>query len=359
MEEYDWMWLCCIPGFAERDRKRLLKLYGSPENIRRAAKSSMEESGLTQAKIRRIKEHQKNFDAAGEYHKFEKQGIKFISSIHREYPEALRQIWDYPSGLFYIGRIPEKTEMCIALVGARMCSGYGRQTADKLASCLAERGVSVVSGMAFGIDAAAQSACVRAGGKSYGILGCGVDVCYPRENYELYEKLKEHGGIISEYPPGTQPLPYHFPMRNRIISGLSKTVVVVEARKKSGTLITADMALEQGRDVYAVPGRMDDPLSEGCNRLIRQGAGILNDFEDFLEESGCPPKDVQIRQKSKLVLATPENLVYSCLDSQSKSLQQIAGECKLPVQQTMQALCSLQIRGMIEENAKNYYAKTR
>ena len=170
-----------------------------------------------------------------------------------------------------------------AIIGARLASGYGREQARRFARRLASRGITIISGMARGIDGIAQKAALDAGGRSYAVLGCGVDICYPEENRELYDRLLQEGGIISEYPPGTYPEARLFPQRNRIISGLSDLVLVIEARKKSGTLITVDMALEQGREVYALPGRVSDALSDGCNRLIRQGAGPATCPEDILE----------------------------------------------------------------------------
>ena len=162
-------------------------------------------------------------------------------------------------------------------------TGYGREQARRFGRRIGARGISVISGMARGIDGIAQKAALDAGGRSYAVLGCGVDICYPEENRELYERLQQQGGVLSEYPPGMQPIAKLFPPRNRIISGLSDLVLVIEARKRSGTLITVDMALEQGREVYALPGRVSDSLSDGCNRLIRQGAGPATCPQDILE----------------------------------------------------------------------------
>lgn len=174
-------------------------------------------------------------------------------------------------------------EPAAAIIGARLASGYGREQARRFSYRLASRGITIISGMARGIDGIAQMAALDAGGKSYAVLGCGVDICYPEENRKLYDRLLQQGGIISEYPPGTFPEARLFPQRNRIISGLADLVLVIEARKKSGTLITVDMALEQGREVFALPGRVSDSLSDGCNRLIRQGAGAATCPEDILE----------------------------------------------------------------------------
>lgn len=212
------------------------------------------------------------------------EGIRILKRGGREYPERLKEIPGAPAELYVLGRMPEEDRPAVAIIGARDCSEYGRYVASGLGAALARCGIQVISGMARGIDGIGQEAALDAGGSSFAVLGSGVDVCYPAGNRRLYEKLKLGGGILSEYPPGTPPLSHHFPPRNRIVSGLSDVVVVVEAREKSGTLITVDMALEQGREVYVVPGRVTDSLSAGCNRLLKLGAGILLDEGEFLEE---------------------------------------------------------------------------
>ncbi|MCM1543050.1 MAG: DNA-processing protein DprA [Blautia sp.] len=213
-----------------------------------------------------------------------KDDISFITPFDREYPEKLRNIPDAPSGLYVRGRLPVETDITVAVIGARECSDYGRYVAEGLGAFFGKNGVTVVSGMAKGIDGISQWAALEAGGTSVGVLGCGVDICYPARNRELFDRLLEQGTVFSEYPPGTPPRSMNFPARNRIVSGLADAVVVVEARSRSGTLITVDMALEQGREVFVVPGRITDRLSDGCNRLIKQGAGMLLSPEELLEE---------------------------------------------------------------------------
>lgn len=210
--------------------------------------------------------------------------IRRISREDAEYPKRLAGIPDAPKYLYVKGRLPEENLPSVALIGARDCSEYGKSVAAWLGEKLGKAGVQIISGMARGIDGISQEAALDTGGSSFGVLGCGVDICYPKQNRTLYEKLCARGGVLSEYVPGTPPKPQNFPPRNRIVSGLADAVIVVEARLKSGTLITVDMALEQGREVYVVPGRVTDGLSAGCNRLLKSGAGILLDVEEFLEE---------------------------------------------------------------------------
>lgn len=199
------------------------------------------------------------------------------------YPKRMSALRGMPKALYWRGSLPEEGKAAVAVIGARTCSPYGREMAQWFAGELAAAGVQIISGMARGVDGIAQRAALEHGGKSFAVLGCGTDICYPKENKELYERLLAEGGIVSEHPAGTPPLACHFPTRNRIISALSDLVLVIEAREKSGTLITVDFALEQGRDVYVLPGRIGDSLSGGCNRLLRQGAGAALEPSDILE----------------------------------------------------------------------------
>ena len=198
--------------------------------------------------------------------------VVYYHKRDKAYPERMRPYPDMPAGIYTKGRLPFEGVPSAAIVGARACSVYGRVQARRYARELAAAGVQIISGLATGVDAAAHEGALEGGGVTFAVLGCGVDICYPKENYPLMRRMLEHGGgILSEFEPGEEPAAWHFPQRNRIISALADLVLVVEARKRSGSLITADYALEQGKSVYALPGRVNDPLSEGCNRLIAQG----------------------------------------------------------------------------------------
>ena len=244
-------------------------------------------------------------------------------------------------------------------MGARNCTAYGEKHARLLAEKLVCAGVEIISGMAKEIDGAAQRGALNGGGKTYAILGCGVDICYPSEHIGLYTDILENGGgILSEFPPGMKPLAYNFPKRNRLISGLSDAVIVIEAREKSGSLITADMALEQGRDVYALPGPVDSALSKGCNRLIYQGAAPVLSAELLMQDLGIQKAVLPAESNAtKKVLESKENLVYSSVCLYPKSISQMIDELSLPAQEVMCALASLEIKGYIKEISKNYYIR--
>lgn len=276
-------WLCNFPGMGNGQMHRLLELCGSPETLYLAGKDKWGQV-LSPKQVQALAEYTAKWRPETEYRKMREEGIELVTMADEEYPQRLRNIPDAPYGLFLRGKLPKEDAPSVALIGARECSEYGKYVARQLGAALGRRGVTVISGMARGIDGIGQEAAMEAGGYSIGVLGSGVDVCYPAQNRDIYAKLIRTGAILSTYPLGTPARPQNFPPRNRIVSGLADAVVVVEARVKSGTLITVDMALEQGREVYVVPGRVTDRLSDGCNRLIKQGAGVLLSPESFLEE---------------------------------------------------------------------------
>lgn len=305
-----------------------------------------------------ILEGRRSWDPGKDLEKQKKTGIRFYSCAHREFPQMLREIPDAPLGVFVKGNLPGEQRVSVAVVGARVCSSYGQMTAQMFAKELAAGGVQIISGMAAGVDGHAHRGALESKGLTFAVLGCGVDRCYPRQNRDIYEAITEKGGIISEYPPGTLPLPMLFPQRNRLISGLSRAVLVVEAREKSGSLITADLALEQGREVFAVPGRICDSLSQGCNRLLQQGAAVAVSPEELLQSLGVDPgKRGGRKRKNKKSLESSEELVYSCLGLQAQHLEEISKKCGLPLIQVMKLLVSLELKGCACEVRKNYYSR--
>lgn len=278
-------WLTSVEGIGSRTIEKLLQHAGTLKAVYEMNLPDMMEI-LPQSKAKALINAKTEYDIWERYEKLEKMGICFYSVYHPDYPRRLKNIPDKPYGIYVEGELPEEGIPSIAVIGARQCSSYGRFMAEVCGRELAKAGVNVISGMARGIDGISQKAALDAGGKTYAVLGCGTDICYPPENSDIYIKAKENGAVISEYPPGVPPAPRLFPRRNRIISGLADVALIIEARMKSGTLITADMALEQGKDVYVLPGRITDPLSQGCNQMLKQGAGLFHSVAGLLEETG-------------------------------------------------------------------------
>ena len=223
---------------------------------------------------------------------------------------------------------------------------------------LAKEGIQIVSGLAAGIDGAGQKGALEGGGDTYGVLGCGINICYPREHYQLYEEIVRSGGMISEYRLGEPPVARNFPVRNRIISGLSDGILVVEAREKSGSLITVEQGLNQGKDIFAVPGRITDPGSAGCNQLIQNGAYPVNSPGDILEYFGIRfQKKLSLHEKNEKGLAKKEKMVYSFIDLHPKHLEDIVSECGLPLSECMMILLDLELKGFVTSFGGNYYGR--
>ena len=280
------LWLCSLQGLGKAGWFRLWNAMGQEadfaDELQKAPPEKLEawledvfpgkEAGRKAFRI--LERGRKNLSPERCRERLERSGISFVWTGEEGFPARLRNIPDPPFLLYFRGRLPGEGRPSVGIVGARMASAYGREQARRFAGELAGKGAQIISGMAHGVDGIAGRRALEVSENSYAVLGCGVDFCYPEENRDLYENLCQKGGVISEYRPGTRPESRLFPARNRLISGLSDALLVVEAREKSGTLITVDCALEQGRDVYAIPGRLCDRGSSGCNELIRQGAGI-------------------------------------------------------------------------------------
>ncbi len=352
-------WLYHVPEIGNATIRKLLDVYGSARGIYDAGEECFKEA-VTARQLDSIIRSRMEWNLFGEYDRLKEQGIIFTTWEQKDYPERLRQIPDAPYGIFCKGKLPENHPLTVSVVGARECSEYGRYVAQGLGKVLGENGVPVISGMARGVDSICQMAALEAGGISYGVLGCGVDVCYPAGNRKLYEKLTEKGGVLSILPPGTMPRPQYFPPRNRIVSGLADVIVVVEARNRSGTLITVDMALEQGKEVYVVPGRITDRLSDGCNRLLKQGAGVILSPMDFLEEIGGKgsqdtdsPKITEQTErgngaeKETAGMSPMMKIVYEALDLYPRSMDEILSRVPgsmdvMQIYRTLLELCMMQ-----------------
>jgi DNA processing protein len=295
-----------------------------------------------------IRERLPQEDLTREYWLIKKLGVRLIPWSDPLYPLNLSYIYDPPFLLYVKGSLEKEDEKAVAVVGTRRATVYGKIVARRLARELAREGITVVSGMARGIDTAAHEGALEEGGRTIAVLGCGVDLVYPPENSSLAEEIIKKGAVISEFPLGTRPFAHNFPRRNRIISGLSRGVVVVEAPYKSGALITADCALEQGREVFAIPGTITSPCSRGTNRLIKEGAKIVEDVSDILEELNL----VSLKEDEpgiELQLSFEEKSVLDYLSSEPSHIDEVVKKTRLPVAKVGDILMRLQLKGMVRE----------
>lgn len=363
MDKYEYFWTVAKNDYINTDfitcKDDVKSLYFMDE------KDLVKIAKLSEKAASYIIEKKVKTDIDKEYDLYLKSGVKAVCFYDNNYPKKLLNIKEKPFALFYTGDLPREDRFQVAMVGARQCSEYGRYMASLISSGLANYDVEIVSGMAVGIDGIAGMAALDSGAKSYAILGCGVDVCYPRANKALYERLKKSGGVISEYPVKEGAVAVHFPKRNRIISGLSDVVIVVEAREKSGTLITVDYALEQGKEIMIVPGRATDPLSVGCNSLIKAGAYPVQNAEDVMEVlsemSGycfCKKNESKnIKQKKTEDLTTEENVLFSLLDFYPKDIAHLINTSGYDLLKIERILMELELKGYIKEVSKGMFSR--
>ncbi|MCX7785297.1 MAG: DNA-processing protein DprA [candidate division WOR-3 bacterium] len=345
-----------IPRMTEAKLKNLLQKFLKPEAIFDAAISDLlTVKGIDNEIASAIKNYQRSQETAEKYKIAERLGVKIISYLDAEYPKNLKTIEHAPPVLFIRGEIRLEDEKAIAIVGTRRPTPYGKMVAEKFSSELASIGITIVSGLARGIDTIAHQSALKVQGRTLAVLGCGIDVYYPPENKQLYDKIAQNGAIISEFNFGTTPFAMNFPKRNRIISGLSLGVLAIEAPSDSGVLNTVTWATEQGRDVFAVPGAIDKQTSAGTNQLIKQGAKPVTTIEDICEELKIT---LDKKEKSEIPVNEKEKKILEILNSDPLYSDQIADLLNEPISEVLVQLLSLEIKGLIKQLPGNKYIKT-
>jgi DNA processing protein len=353
------IWLNNIEGIHTGDFRKLISVFSSAKNVYGLDYDSLS-SVLSAEKSTFIRNGRDLSKASALVKKFNSEGITVLCPGHPDYPDKLLCI-DAPPELLYVqGHIPASlndTKSNVAIIGARNPDAYGREYALYFAEKLSHMGFNIISGLARGIDGCSHQGALNAGGYTVGVLGCGLNHIYPRENYKLYNAMSVSGAIITEYPPDAPPLASQFPERNRIISGLSDGVLVVEARKKSGSLITCHYALNQGKPVFAIPGRISDGLSEGTNTLIYDGAMCVCCPEDVAESIRCEVFDRKSTQAYDITkkLNNDEKKIYSILSMTETYIDEIIERSKLGVTKSINTLLALREKGVIKETVKGYY----
>jgi DNA processing protein len=359
-----WVWLSSLNKITSRKRFQLLGHFKAPENIWNASKTDLKALPLMTREVMMQLLDEQEKDKASELLKIIKDlGVSIITIEDRLYPDCLRNIYDPPVVLYMKGQLVED-EKAIAVVGSRNATSYGLKMAESLSYHMAGYGITVTSGMARGVDSHAHKGAINAGGRTIAVLGCGLDIVYPPENKSLMEKIVRSGAVISEYLPGIQPMPYNFPARNRIISGISVGVVIVEAGERSGSLITADFALEQGREVFAVPGNACSLYSVGTNRLIKDGAKMVTEVEDIFEElrtfddlknNESSGLNKYINKSRLQGLSGSELKIIECISLEPLHVDTILQKSGLSAQEINSILVMLELKGVISKFPGNIF----
>jgi DNA processing protein len=355
-----WIGLSSIPGVGRVTFRKLIHHFGSPEHALSASHHELREiAGLTDKVVSEIGAHPWREQAEKEIGKAEEWGVDIITADSAAYPAALRHTPDSPLYLYVKGSLLPEDGNAVAIVGTRKPTHYGLTVTHRIAYELASAGLTVVSGMARGIDTQAHRGALAAQGRTIAVLGCGIDVAYPPENKGMMEEIARAAAVVTENPFGTQPESGYFPARNRIISGLSRATVIIEAAEDSGSLITAQYTLEQRRRLFAVPGNIGSPNSRGTNSLIKQGATLVESADDILREFGIKrPGEKQGRLSRPLpVLTREEETVFRCITNEPKHIDSIMNECSATPGKLNGVLINLELKGLAKQLPGKYYVR--
>ncbi len=352
-----WIGFNLVRGIGPVRLQALLDYFGSIEAAWNAHVTDFQSAGLNQKTIESILQVRNGQDLNAYYEKISSEGIQVLSWDDESYPARLKNIPHPPPVLYIRGDLQVEDHWSVAIVGTRRVTSYGRQVTEQVAAYLARQGITVISGLARGVDGTAHHTALQNGGRTIAVLGCGVDQIYPPEHRQLAEKILGNGAIISDYPPGTPPDAVNFPPRNRLISGLSAAVVVVEAGETSGALITATFAAEQGKDVFAVPGGIYSPQSKGTNRLIQQGASPLLDPADILDMMDIHHVE-QYKQASLMLPADEvESTLLKIIQLEPMQIDEIKAQSGLAIEKISAGLTMLELKGMVRQvNGSAYQA---
>ena len=370
-----WLKLIRAKGVGPATFIRLLERFGCPDRILGASVSELAKTnGIGFKTAERIAATRNTFDTTAELEKAHKLGVWIIHIRDNRYPPVLKRIYDPPPVLYIKGSLTKQDNLAISIVGSRQCSMYGQEQSSRFAHFLSSAGLTICSGMARGIDTAAHQGALSAGGRTIAVQGCGLGHIFPPENKRLFELITQSGACISELPLDFEPLPVNFPVRNRIIAGLSLGTIVIEAGLKSGALLTANAAMEYNREVMAVPGKIDSPLSKGPHQLIKQGAKLIESVEDVMEALGYYGEQLTehvsaAAQKAMEIIERPlfdidnsnlnndEKKIYNCLNKEPSHIEQIIAEANLTPGNVNAGLISLRLKGLIKQLPGSLFSK--
>jgi DNA processing protein len=352
-----WIGFHLTPGVGAARIGRLVDHFGSIDNAWRASGSDLRQAGLSQEVAQAIVRTRSTLDLDNELERLEKHGVSVLTLTDEGYPRLLRHIGSPPPLLYVRGTLIPDDELAIGVVGTRRATSYGTDMAARISRDLAAASVTVVSGLALGIDTAAHRAAIDAGGRTIAVFGCGLDTIYPPRNRSLAERIIDSGALVSEYPLGTRPDARNFPVRNRIISGLSRGILVVEAPVRSGALITTTFAADQGRDVYAVPGSALSPASAGSHALIRDGAKLVTSADDILEELDIAAVKTHAQTRMQLPETQAERILYTLVGAEPRHIDELCHESGLSIQDTSGTLLAMELKGFVRQTGSQHYVR--
>lgn len=344
-----WIGFNLVKGIGPVRLKKLLSVFGDAKTAWLAPADQLEEAGLSHKLVNRLLKIRERESLDQLWQKMQEQEINILTWEDEAYPARLREIHRSPPVLYLRGEIKREDEWAVAIVGTRHFTSYGRQVTERVAGTLARNGVTIISGLARGIDGIAHRAALEAGGRTLAVLGNGVDVVYPPEHRGLAQEMMAQGALISDYSPGTPPDGSNFPPRNRIISGLAKAVLVIEAGQRSGAIITANYAVEQGREVFAAPGNIFAPKSKGCNQLIKKGAHPLLDAQDVLELLDMTQIAEQKMARKVLPSNPTEATLFKALGLEPVHVDDISAQIDMPVEEVTSTLALMELKGMVRK----------
>lgn len=344
-----WVGFSLIPGIGSVKFSLLVNYFGNLEDAWFASASELKEAGLDSRTIETIVSYRPRISLDKEMEKLERFKVKVLTYKDGSYPPRLKEIYDFPPVLYVRGEILPQDEWAIAVVGTRKATVYGRQSTEEIVSDLAHHKITIISGLAKGIDTIAHKSALEAGGRTIAVFASGLDIVYPAENAKLAQEIIEKGALVSDYPLGIPPKAENFPRRNRIMSGMSLGVLVVEAGEESGALITARLALEQNREVFAVPGSIFSPLSRGTNKLIQEGAKLVMSYKDILEELNLTITAKQIEMKELPSVSPEEDRILRCLSTEPLHIDEICRTSGLPIFIVSSTLTMLELKGLIRQ----------
>ena len=354
-----WVGFSFIPGIGRVRLTQLESYFGNLEDAWKAIPTELKHAGLDSGAIHAITSWRPKISLEAEMEKLDRYGVKVFNYNDPSYPSRLKEIYDYPPLIYVRGSLLPEDEWCLAVVGTRRATVYGRQVTEEIVTDLAQSKITIVSGLAKGIDSIAHQSALAAGGRSIAVLACGLDIVYPSENADLARRVIQQGALISEYPLGTRPRADNFPRRNRIMSGLSLGVLVVEADETSGAMITARLALEQDREVFAIPGSILSPTSRGTNHLIQEGAKLVRDYTDILEELNLMTVAHQMEMREVIPASDTESLLLKQLGAEPIHVDEVCRSSGLPVSTVSSTLAMMELKGLVKQVGPMSYALAR